>query len=283
MAFYCKNTNIYWDDDPNFEEGRHRQSYLVKLVEIYRSYRSIEDKLKGLIKTLSAHMDNEDDSDAVQELVLDVQIYQVLLWNYLLRISTIMRDPVGVDTSTNALQLELILHVKELRSIMEQTRIKPSQEALAAVLGLPTKSLSVCKQKAKERRDGMVSNEVPSAFQKIFVDQELEDLCRMDSGHFIRKVKDAIREGVRALQPPTSCSSNSSRRKKNKNCDGPLNQRLNRPNDPWRRGYKRSDDEDSWSDDGNRRKKRSTRWKKSKAQVFARRASALEQSDLMVL
>jgi hypothetical protein len=113
-----------------------------------------------------------------------------------------------------------------------------NQDALAAALGVfPRKRISVCKQKAKERKAGCFTPTL-SAFEKLFVDQELEDLCKMNATKFENKIMEAIQEGIQSLCPAEPKASWRRRTRGSKNSKisikelYPLKQHIPRPKDP---------------------------------------------------
>lgn len=282
MAYHCKNTNKYWHEDtPNYDEGQY--GAMSNLVDKYRAYRSTRCKLSTLVNSLAASCDDQEylDDDKA-EVLLEIQCLQALLWVHVASISRMMSNGEhNLRQKKAALSLELVLHGLSLRALKQQTKIKPTQEALAApILGLPPpKRLSHCKQLAKDRQQ-QPGGGGGESFQEIFVDQELQELFSADSTRFAKKARDAIQDGIQSLCPPLPKKSNR-RRRRNKLVveEGPLNEKMERPKDPWRNGYHNisaADEEKDWSDDGNRSTKRSDRrWKKNKARVRARRDASL--------
>lgn len=292
MAYHCKNTNKYWHEDTNYDEGHY--GAMSNLVGKYRAYRSTRCKLSTLVNSLAASCDDGQElplDDDKPEVLLEIQCLQALLWVHVASISRIMSNNGDNNNSRQkkaALSLELVLHSLSLRNLKQQqqqtNKIKPTAQE-AVTLGLPPpKRLSHCKQLAKDRQQHPGGGDLES-FQEIFVDQELQDLFGADSARFAKKARDAIQEGIQSLCPPPSPAKKSRRRRRSVVEEGPLNQKMERPKNPWRNGYKNNtssaDDEDCWLDDGNRSMKRcDRRWKKNKARVRARRDASLGLNGL---
>lgn len=308
MAFYCEKKESVWQQsgDTN-ESATHYHGHLYKglenIVDQQRAYRITSAKIPALLTKLKHGNNGAPVTKGVDELLIEIQCHQVVLWIQAATIARMTKTGYSSKKDTSRkhlLQLELIIHVLSLRNLMQQTHIKASNEALlAAVLGLPAsrgkKRVSVCKQKAKERRGSINRN--LSTFDKLFADQELEGLCKMSADRFAIKAREAIYEGIKSLRPTEEVSK---ARRRHKNSDStilldqvyPLNTREKRLKASWQNSAGRFrmkpdtlDDDDAngdWSDDGIRSNKRALRhsWKKSKARVNSQRILALDARDV---
>jgi len=268
MAFFCEKTSKHWHDAPDVDKEKYCE--FTNLVEMYRLYRRTRAKLEYLFRLLASRA--RQWTNNTDNLLLELQCQQVLLWIHTRSIARMMSDSKNAPGNPT-LQLDLIIHAHSLRTLMKVSSVKYSEQNLADTLEL----------RVKAKREDKIKT--LSSFEKIFVDQELEDLCRMDSVRFRQKVRQAIHEGIHSLSSPIQSSSR--RRTKGRTSllpnEGPLNKKMSRANDPWRNGCRVVGIEaDHGSDCDDCSNKRHARWKKGKSRVSARRSTVLDTSTLMV-
>jgi hypothetical protein len=291
MAYSCTKPTKYWDKDRDYDEGN--QGGMAHLVHQYRAYRQTEAQLIYLRRVFQVDRD---------VAVLEMQLQQVILWKHAANLISAMNKSSGIVVSSLQ-NLELLVHALSLRQVMRGRRIKPSDantfglDEVASAMGVQPKQLSKRKQQAKEKYETMrkaqqecFSSSGNTLFHKLIVDQDLTDLCTMSDLEFGRKAKIFIQKGIQSLLPNTPPAvlshKNPSRRTKKtqqkpEDIDQPLNAHFRRSHRSWKSVQLLSDssDEDSWSDDENRSKKRRLGWKKTKKAVQSRRLQTLAKRD----
>jgi len=284
MAFFCKKQSKYWHEEAEYDVEQYDDLY--SRINRFQSYRNTEKKLKILQKSLAS--DKEGDVCIRNLTLLDMQLTQVALWLYGMNLTKDVDDSAGksVVDCLEVQHVELLIHAISLRKLMQRNRCKTSlkgpysTDEVSTAMGLhaapPT---SKAKQQAKMRREasklnnrGRRWNESINPVEGTIVDHDLEDLCKLPESQLERRVTEALRGALASLrlnQSGESTAPTSRRRKKKTITSGRLNEKLDRPNDPWKSGMRRQHD---GNDDT-----RARRWKKSKQVVSSRRQQAIEQ------
>jgi len=256
MAYSCTKKREYWTKDPSYNEDAHDD--MVVLVHKYSSYRRTQRQLKVLSQTIS------DCSDPLEmkNLVLEHQLQQVLLWAQAANVTKSMNGS-KCDPLQPHMKLELLIHALSLRKLIGKSNLKVLElqkigaSGLATMMGMEPRKLSKRKEQAKARIKGKHKftnlarwaggNNENESFRNLFADQELADLCGMTEVKFVSKTKDTIRDVLETLSFASriqEIKSTSSKRKNKTKLKGaisgesPLNQRLGKKNEPWRKGYK---------------------------------------------
>lgn len=282
MAFFCKNQHRYWHQEPEYDQAQYDDLYF-RLYR-FRSYRNAEKKLTILRKTLAS--DEKRDTCIRDLTLLDLQLTQVALWIHGFHLIKDNDETNGKSaTECPALdRVELMIHVLSLRKVMAKNRLDTllkgsfSTDEVAAAMGLHAtpQPKSKAKRQAKARREATKStrgqhwNPSCNPSDRLIVDHDLEELCKLPDPQLERKVSEAMRLALAYLLPSEEHTSSKNRRRKKRHImtSGRLNEKMDRRRDPWRLGMKRQEDTDELN----------SRWDKGKHVVTCRRQQSLEQT-----
>ena len=199
LAYSCKNMSNYWDKDRDYDQNN--QQGMAILVKQYRAYRQTEGRLNWLRRPL---MGNQQCNDST--MVLEIQLLQVILWQYSARfVNTMAKSSVQLVSPLQDLEL-LGVHSLLLRTMMQSHCIKYNNTEtfrtieLASVVGVQNnKELRKRKQQAKEKMEASRMIHDDCSFHKLIADQNISELCTMSNSEFKVRVNVSIQQGIKSL------------------------------------------------------------------------------------